>query len=338
MLEPHALPAIYRDGLALTTHPVDVVVVKGFLRFTLNGKEQVHAVDLITRGESFGNAPMTLHLPSGAILEFDKTNCENTLCACGVLRAGWFETALKKPVRWLGLTALATGLATLLSLQGLPVLSKWIAFAIPQTTISTWAQGVLPTLDGHVFEPSALSDLAKSKYKAELAKLLESRPGLAQHARLEFRSSQLGPNAFALPDGTIVLSDELLGKLPPETIPGVLAHELGHIAQRHTSRHLLQNAVVGTLIATFSGDVSIFVSTVGMQLVAQHHSREFEREADLFAIDLFIEQGRDLATLELLHQQLATLGGGVSGKSSYFDSHPGAEERLEMIRKNSRGF
>lgn len=330
------LQATYLDGFASKTHAVEVLVVDGVMRFSLNGSEQAHPVRLITRAESFGNAPITLHLPGGAILEFDKATCENTLLAWGVLRAGLFETALKKPARWLGLTALAIGLATLLYLHGLPALSKWVAFATPQATVSAWAQDVLPTLDGHVFEPSALSDLVKAQYQAELKKLLESRPGLEQYVYLEFRSSRLGPNAFALPDGTIVLTDELVKQLPPETITGVLAHELGHIAQRHSIRHLLQNALLGAFIATFSGDVSVLVSTVGTQLVAQHHSREFEREADLFAIELFIEQKRDLRTLELLHEKLATLGGGAGGQSSYFDSHPGAEERIELIRKSAR--
>jgi len=338
-LESNAVPAIYLDGLASKPHPVQVVVLDGVLRFCLNSTVQTHPVRMISSGESFGNAPITLTLPDGAILEFDKATCESTLRAWGVLKAGWVESALKKPVRWLGLTALATGLAALLTIQGLPVLSKWIAFAIPQTTISSWAQDVLPTLDEHLFKPSTLSEASQAPYQAELAKLTQNKPEIEPHVRLVFRSSRLGPNAFALPDGTIVLTDELLEKLPPETIPGVLAHELGHIAQRHTSRHLLQNALVGTLIAMFSGDVSILVSTVGIQLVAQHYSREFEREADLFAIELFIEQGRDLVTLELLHKQLAALDGGGAGRqSSYFDSHPGAEERIEMIRKNSRGF
>lgn len=311
----------------------------GVLRFCLNDTEQRHPLHLISSGESFGNAPITLNLPDGAILEFDKAACEKTLRAWGVLKTGWFETALKKPVRWLGLTALATGLAALLYIQGLPVLSKWIAFAIPQTSISSWSDDVLPTLDEHLFKPSTLSETSQARYRAELAKLIQSKPEIEPHIRLVFRSSSLGPNAFALPDGTIVLTDELLDKLPPETIPGVLAHELGHIAQRHTSRHILQNAAVGVLIAVFSGDVSILASGVGIQLATQHHSREFEREADLFAIQLFIEQGRDLATLELLHQQLAALDGDKAVReSSYFDSHPGAEERIELIKKNSQGF
>jgi len=338
-LESYALPAIYLDGLASKPHPVQVVVLDGVLRFCLNSTVQTHPVDLISSGESFGNAPITLTLPNAAILEFDKATCESTLRAWGVLKVGWVEYALKKRMRWLGLTALAIGLAALLYTQGLPVLSKWIAFTIPQATVSAWAKDVLPTLDEHLFKPSALSESSKAPYRAELAKLTRNKPEIEPHVRLVFRSSRLGPNAFALPDGTIVLTDELLEKLSPETIAGVLAHELGHIAQRHTPRHILQNAAVGVLIAIFSGDVSILLSTVGTQLVAQHHSREFEMEADLFAIELFIEQGRDLAALELLHQQLAALDGSKEGRqSSYFDSHPGAEERIELIRKNSRGF
>ncbi|PZO24799.1 MAG: hypothetical protein DCE88_14415 [Betaproteobacteria bacterium] len=78
----------------------------------------------------------------------------------------------------------------------------------------------------------------------------------------------------------------------------------------------------------------MFQSTLGTQLIAQHYSREFEREADLFAIELFVKQGRDLAALELLHEKLGSLDGSGSTDSSYLDSHPGAEERIQLIREN----
>jgi hypothetical protein len=81
--------------------------------------------------------------------------------------------------------------------------------------------------------------------------------------------------------------------------------------QYHPTRWLLVSMVS---IAFAAG-----LYTQGLPLlskwITQHYSREFEREADLFAIDLFVKQGRDLAALELL-------------------SHPGADERLRLIRKN----
>ena len=43
---------------------------------------------------------------------------------------------------------------------------------------------------------------------------------------------------------------------------------------------------------------------------------------------------RDLAALELLHEKLGSLDGSGSTDSSYLDSHPGAEERIQLIREN----
>jgi len=213
------------------------------------------------------------------------------------------------------------------------LISKWIAFATPPAKLSELMGNVLIELDDVIFQPSNLDDQAKSTYQQQLNSLIAGRAELS-HVRLAFRSSKIGPNAFALPDGTIVLTDELLNFLPAKTIPGVLAHELGHIQLRHMFRRLLQNALAGTAIAIFSGDVSVLISTLGTQLIAQHYSREFEREADLFAIELFVKQGRDLAALELLHEKLGSLDGSGSTDSSYLDSHPGAEERIQLIREN----
>ena len=64
---------------------------------------------------------------------------------------------------------------------------------------------------------------------------------------LEFRKSPaVGPNAFALPGGTVVLLDELVAAAAhDDEIAAVLAHEIGHLHGRHTMRHVLQTSVAG---------------------------------------------------------------------------------------------
>jgi Zn-dependent protease with chaperone function len=333
------LQASYFDGLVLKGTPVTVEADCGQLVFFLADTQ--HAIDIsnIKRSESFGNAPVVLELPGGATLEFDRQTSLNTLKTWNVLSLSWFEKLQYHPTRWLLITVASLAFAVGVYAQGLPMLSKWIAFATPQATVSTLMEDVLPALDGVIFQPSKLDEKTKAIHLQELESLLQDSENRAElaHVKLVFRSSKIGPNAFALPDGTIVLTDELLSALPAETIPGVLAHELGHVKLRHMTRRLLQNAMVGTLIATFSGDVSILISSLGTQLIAQHYSREFEREADLFAIELFVKQGRELATLELLHEKLGSLGKGESGDTSYLDSHPGADERIELIRSRTLG-
>ena len=67
--------------------------------------------------------------------------------------------------------------------------------------------------------------------------------------RIEFRKSRIGPNAFALPGGSIVITDELVALVDGDAavVTGVLGHELGHVRHRDGMRMLLQASAVGVL-------------------------------------------------------------------------------------------
>ena len=62
--------------------------------------------------------------------------------------------------------------------------------------------------------------------------------------RLELRAGgAIGPNAFALPSGIIMVTDELVRIAEhPEEFESVLAHEAGHMVHRHSLRMLLQGS------------------------------------------------------------------------------------------------
>lgn len=335
-LPPTELPALYFDGQVLKGTAVSVSNNAGQLVFFVDDTKHSVALSSIKRAESFGNAPIVLELPGGATLEFKREDCTGTLQSWNLFSLNWFEKIQYHPTQWLFISLVSIALVIGLYGQGLPLISKWIAFATPQAKVSELMGDVLTELDGFIFDPSKLNDATKATHQQQLNLLIAGKAELS-HVKLAFRSSKIGPNAFALPDGTIVLTDELLDVLPAETIPGVLAHELGHVELRHMTRRMLQNALIGTAIAIFSGDVSVLISTLGTQLVAQHYSREFELEADLFAIELFVKQGRDLAALELLHEKLGSLNDGASRNSSYLSSHPGADERIQLIRESKAG-
>src|SRR5438094_7952747 len=74
---------------------------------------------------------------------------------------------------------------------------------------------------------------------------------------LEFRQSFIGANAFALPSGIIVVTDDLvrLSRSDDEVL-GVLAHELGHVKHRHTMRRLLEGSATALIIAGGTGDLA----------------------------------------------------------------------------------
>jgi Zn-dependent protease with chaperone function len=101
----------------------------------------------------------------------------------------------------------------------------------------------------------------------------------------------MGANAFALPGGKIVMTDGIVKAaaekgLPDDALVGVLAHEIGHVVHRHTTRMVVEQGVLNMGLGLALGDVSGIVSTGASVLTGLAYSRSHEREADCYAIAL----------------------------------------------------
>ncbi len=114
--------------------------------------------------------------------------------------------------------------------------------------------------------------------------------GYAPALRLEFRRG-MGANAFALPGGTVVITDGLAETasrrgLGDDALAGVLAHEIGHVVYRHTTRTVVEQGVLNIGLGLALGDVSSLLSTGGALVTGLAYSRAHEREADCYALAL----------------------------------------------------
>ena len=67
-----------------------------------------------------------------------------------------------------------------------------------------------------------------------------------------------------------------------DAVLGVLGHELGHVAQKHSVRQVLQSVGVGAVASLLWGDFSGVAASVPIVAGMLGYSREFEREADEF--------------------------------------------------------
>jgi Zn-dependent protease with chaperone function len=146
----------------------------------------------------------------------------------------------------------------------------------------------------------------------------------------------MGPNAFALPGGTVVMTDDL-AKLATDDdqLSAVLAHEIGHVRGRHGLRLGLQAAGVAALTAALFGDaVSItgLAVTLPTAILQNGYSRELETEADEYAFQRLREVGLSptafaemMQLFEKEHEKY--LGKGAS--MDYFSTHPATAKRIE---------
>ncbi len=142
------------------------------------------------------------------------------------------------------------------------------------------------------------------QYVADLGtSLLPAGPRGTTHP-LEFRFYVVEDpsiNAQALPDGTVLVNTGLLGVVDNEAeLAFTMSHEIAHVLQAHSWREAneTRGARVGLLIAglagaAFVGDVSLFLSGLGMEAVVNGHQRGLENQADRLGLQTIIDRGYD---------------------------------------------
>jgi len=218
-------------------------------------------------------------------------------------------------------------------LYGLPVAADYLAQAMPAAVERRMGQGILEVLDKRLLEPSQLDAARQQRISAAFASLRAPHEGAPPY-RLLFRKSGIGPNAFAMPSGDIVLTDELVKALPDDgAVLAVLAHELGHLHRRHMSRRIIQGSVVAATGALMFGDVNGMVSSASAMLLDLNYSRDAEYEADDYAADMLQHNGLPLRNLEQVFEVLDKEGG--QGSHAYLSTHPLSAERLARLRERS---
>jgi predicted Zn-dependent protease len=174
---------------------------------------------------------------------------------------------------------------------------------------------------------------------AAFAKLIEKlrvAGGIEMPLEAQILESKIS-NAVALPGGKIyMLSGMLNDAQHADEIAGVLAHEIGHVRNRDGLRRLIQTSGTAFLIGLLFGDVSGsgVVLLAGRTLLDASYSRENETDADNFSINVMNKLGRSPTAMG---EFLVRLTAKKEFGPSIFSSHPLSAERLERMKKITRG-
>ena len=174
---------------------------------------------------------------------------------------------------------------------GVPAMANIIAERLPAETNQYFGNEAIKILDKIAFQPSELS----STRQQELTHLFQSYANDYQEYQITFKfrkGEEVGANALALPDGTIVFTDELVNLAENDhELVAILGHEIGHVVHRHILRRIIQSSTIAILMVFITGDVSSassIVIAIPSLLLDLSYSREFEMEADDFAFDFLI--------------------------------------------------
>ena len=151
-------------------------------------------------------------------------------------------------------------------------------------------------------------------------------------------------NAFAVPGGYVYLTRGILAYLNDEAeLAGVVAHEIGHIAARHSAQQYskAQFAQLGlglgsVLSKTFRKYAS--VAQTGVELLFLSFSRSDEREADSLGVEYSAKAGYDSNHMANLFDSLERLNPGEAqgGLPGWFSTHPNPENRIAAVKQDTQ--
>ncbi len=246
-----------------------------------------------------------------------------------------------RAAKWVGGLA-----AVLLGIYfGLPLAAEPVASLVPRS----WEEGL-----GERIQEMALGMLGAQKSgvcrgeegQAAIEKLVK-RLAATTDTDYRFRVTVVKHklvNAFAAPAGYIVVFKGLIDESKtPETFAGVIAHEMGHVIERHGTEGVVKAIGVGLVVGLLFGDSSSFTGVaadIATQLVSSSYGRAAEREADAIGVAMLNRlgiRGTGLAQFfDYVAREEAKRGGG-GGIGRYFATHPASEERAKTIRAKATG-
>ena len=145
-------------------------------------------------------------------------------------------------------------------------------------------------------------------------------------------------NALAFPGGTIVVFSELIKEAESENeMAFVLAHELGHFANRDHLRALGRRLVLLTMSAVLLGQDSSVTRflTNSLLTVEMKFSQEQEEMADLWALDLLYRRYGHVAGATDVLERLAEKEQERRFRY-YFATHPHPRDRVKMLNEQIR--
>ncbi len=332
------LTARYYDGKTSQQREVLIWFDPPSLRVIGEGIDFSCSIAEVQPSTRVGNTRRHLRFADGSSCEtedndaIDAIFADSTSEAPGRLIHLW-ESRLGYALLALALTAAALwGGIT----YGIPALAKQVAFGLPASTEKAIGRNALAGLDRILLSPSELPSARGEKLRTLFSKMMSDIEGAADY-RIELRASKaLGANALALPSGVVVVTDKLveLAKNDAELI-AVLAHEIGHLRHRHTLRRLLQDSATVLLMAAVTGDLTSVVSLASAlpaMLLQAKYSRDFETEADDFALEYMKRHGVAPESLGAILLRMEQGRGKAGDVPDYLSTHPATRERAERSR------
>ncbi|HET9718357.1 MAG TPA: M48 family metallopeptidase [Pseudolabrys sp.] len=228
-------------------------------------------------------------------------------------------------VAWLGIPAIATRLTPLVP----PGIERRLGEAV-----DVQIRGMLDNGQaGADFDCGKTSTGARGRVALDkIVRRLEAAAALPFPLRAEVVRREEA-NAVALPGGRIYVFQGLIDKADTaDEVAGVIAHEIGHVANRDGTRAVLQGAglsfLFGMLLGDFVGGGAVVLAA--RTLLQLSYTREAETAADAYGAGLMNAAGGDARALAVM---LEKIGGATEPGMKILLNHPETAARVAAINK-----
>lgn len=228
--------------------------------------------------------------------------------------------------------------------EGLPDLGDYAQTVLPPQEERRIGEEVMREIRG---SGQMVSDVEIADYLASVGYRLVANSSDNQQAFSFFVIQDPTINAFALPGGFIGVHTGLIQSARSESeLASVLAHEIGHVVQRHLARMMAQQEreaipslaalAVSILMARANpqlaqaGIAATQAGTVQRQL---DYTREHEREADRVGLQILNDSGFDTRAMPSFFETLMKGTRFYDGSApSFLRTHPLTTERIADVR------
>lgn len=339
----------YFDGLSTRPRPVCLGLVGRALHIDGDGVALVVDVDDVRWPERQRHGARIAHLARGGALHGADGAAWDRFFGALPRRESWVVRAQQS---WRA-TVLASSLLLVVVIGGyrwgVPALAGTTLALLPLTLDAAVGDAALHSIEGRWLRPSKLAPAEQARISAMFARAIGTAfpdPATRPAYTLRVQASTIGPNAFALPGGTIVLTDELVELVAgrDDALLGVLAHELGHVRERHGMKMLVQVSLLGAATGIAFGDFSTVLAGVPALLGQMAYSRDAEREADAQSVTVLRANGLSPDAMVVFFERANAWRHSEAGRrvGADFDpgialaSHPADDERIAFFREAAR--
>jgi Zn-dependent protease with chaperone function len=241
---------------------------------------------------------------------------------------GWYQKMLDLGTKiHLGIAVFIIGFVALCYLYAIPWVGEKSVFLIPDSYDDA--------LGNTFFEENTFLGTINTK-KTKALNLFAKELKLKNTKQLKFTviDSDI-MNAFALPDGSIVVYTGIINSMKNyDELAGLIGHEVAHVNHRHSMKMLCRNLSGYLFISTVLGDANGVMAVLGENvntLQSLSFSREFEREADIEGFKIVTSNGVNPKGMSTLFKRLQREN--TISIPEFLSSHPVTIDRIQYINK-----